>query len=579
VKDESGQAGGLGAQLGSAWRDAISPIGPFLKDQNSRLIAQTLIFFSLLAGILVARSRSGSGTDAGPDTEIPAIFARPVSAAFISTLVLDRVFRVSAPETFIVLVRAASILPLLRLAPRMLPARYVGPITFVALLYLLDVGEFLLVGDAALHRAHLLAVSLLGLGVTIVFIGRERREPVGREHQLRLVSGAIIAFLFAVGCITNIYGAVELARVVTDDLLSAFYIVIVVIIAMRVLEDVTGIALSHAPLQNLRSVRKHQAMLQRRVSLVIRAGIIVLGARAMLGTLGLERPLVHGFLALMNAGGTIGALTLTLGDFVAFFFTLWMAFQVSRYLQFVLGEDVLPGISLPRGVNQTIVRLTHYAVVTLGFLLAVAASGMDVSKLAILAGGLGVGLGFGLQSIVNNFLSGLILMFERPIQVGDTIEVGDLIGRVKSIGIRASTVRTYSGAEVVVPNANLVASEVVNWTLSDRLRRIELPLGVAYGSDPEQVSEILLAAAGAHEDALTRPQPLAVFLGFGDSSLKFELRFWTREFEEWQRIRGEVATQVQRSLAAAGIEIPFPQRTLHLKSEDRPPVGQESPES
>jgi potassium efflux system protein len=422
-------------------------------------------------------------------------------------------------------------------------------------------------------------VSLLGLGSTIVFLRRERRELGGIARQLRLGSGAITAFLFAVGCVTNVYGAEKLARILTDDLLSAFYIVIVAVIAMRVVEDVTGIALSHAPLQKLRSVRRHQAMLQRRTSWVVRASIVILGARAMLGTLGLEQSLVDGFMALMDAGGTLGAITLTVGDFFAFFFTLWIAFQVSRYLQFVLGEDVLPGISLPRGVHQTIIRLTHYAVVTLGFLLAVAASGMDVSKLAILAGGLGVGLGFGMQSIVNNFFSGMILMFERPIQVGDTIEVGDLIGRVKTIGIRASTVRTYSGAEVVVPNANLVASEVVNWTLSDRLRRIELPLGVAYGSDPEQVSEILLAAAGAHEDALTRPEPLAVFLGFGDYALKFELRFWTREFEEWQRIRGEVATQVQRSLAEAGIEIPFPQRTLHMKSDARPPVAPGSPES
>ncbi len=571
VKDESGQTGGLGAKIGSAWRDAISPIGPFLKEQNSRLVVQALVFIGLLAGILIARSRTGSGPKADPDTELPAIFARPASAAFIATLVLDRVFHVPAPETFIVLVRAVSVLPLLRLAPRMLPERYVGPITFIALLYLLDSGEFLFVADAPLHRAHLLAVSLLGLGAAIVFIARERREPDGGASQLRLGFMAIIGLLFAVGCITNVYGAVELARVVTNDLLSAFYIVLVVIIAVRGVEDVTGIALSHAPFQKLRSVRRHQAMLQRRANLVVRAGIIVLGARAMLGSLGLERALVDGFLALMKAGGTVGALTLTVGDFFAFFFTLWVAFQVSRYLQFALGEDILPGISLPRGMNQTIVRLTHYAVVTLGFMLAVAASGMDVSKLAILAGGLGVGLGFGLQSIVNNFISGLILMFERPIQVGDTIEVGTLIGRVKSIGIRASTVRTYSGAEVVVPNANLVASEVVNWTLSDRLRRIELPLGVAYGSDPEQVSEILLAAAAGHEDALTRPEPLAVFLGFGESALEFELRFWTREFDEWQRIRGQVATQVQRSMAEAEIEIPFPQRTVHLKSDARLP--------
>jgi len=227
-------------------------------------------------------------------------------------------------------------------------------------------------------------------------------------------------------------------------------------------------------------------------------------------------------------------------------------------------------MELARGVPETISALATYVVLIIGFLVAAGAAGVDLTRITLLAGALGVGIGFGLQNIVNNFISGLILMFERPVQVGDTIDLegssGGLRGEVKRIGIRASVLRTFDGAEVIVPNGDLISGRVTNWTLSDRLRRVELPVGVKYGTDPKAVLEVLIEAAKKHEDVLDEPQPVALFVGFGDSSLDFLLRFWTAQFDRWLRVSSQVAVAVNDDLAAAGIEIPFPQRDLHLKS-------------
>jgi small-conductance mechanosensitive channel len=154
------------------------------------------------------------------------------------------------------------------------------------------------------------------------------------------------------------------------------------------------------------------------------------------------------------------------------------------------------------------------------------------------------------------------------VQPGDVIEVGQVAGEVTRIGVRSSTVRTFPGAEVIVPNGTLISAEVTNWTLSDRRRRIELPVGVAYGTPPERVIELLLGAVQGRPGVLPSPPPVALFLRFGESALEFTLRFWTGEFEQWPALASEVLVEVNAALGRAGIEIPFPQRDLHLRSVD-----------
>jgi potassium efflux system protein len=269
----------------------------------------------------------------------------------------------------------------------------------------------------------------------------------------------------------------------------------------------------------------------------------------------------------LAASLTVGQFRISLGDVIAFIVALWLGAQLSRFIRFILQEDVFTRVRLPRGVPATISMMVNYGIITIAFFIALAVAGFDLSRFAIIAGALSVGIGFGLQNVVNNFVSGLILAFERPIQVGDSVEVGPLMGRVNRIGIRSSVVRTFDGSEVIVPNADFISKEVINWTLSDVTRRLIIPVGVAYGSNPHQVMDLLVKVAGSHPEVLQEPEPYSLFTEFGDSSLNFELRAWC-DFNEGLRVKTELNLAIHDALKEAGIEIPFPQRDLHLRSVD-----------
>jgi len=185
-----------------------------------------------------------------------------------------------------------------------------------------------------------------------------------------------------------------------------------------------------------------------------------------------------------------------------------------------------------------------------------------------------VGIGFGLQNVVNNFVSGLILLFERPVQVGDVVQIPaqSLFGRIGAIGIRASVVRTWDGAEVIVPNGDLISGVVTNWTLSDRRRRLDIPVDVARGTDPRRVIELLVGVAAANENIVDDPAPVCFFTGFGDSSLKFDLRMWVRDFDVGLSTRSNVAVAVDEALRREGLEVPIPR--LDVQTRERPSPAQ-----
>ena len=227
-----------------------------------------------------------------------------------------------------------------------------------------------------------------------------------------------------------------------------------------------------------------------------------------------------------------------------------------------------PRVWLPRGVSYAVSTLIRYGIILIGFVVAILALGVDLNRVTLIAGALGVGVGIGLQNAVANFVSGLILLLERRIHVGDSIQIGDLQGQVRAIGSRASTIRTWDGAEVIVPNAGLTSERVTNWTLSDQLRRVAVPVGVSYTADPEGVMAILGDVARSHPKALPDPAPAVLCTGFGESALNFELRVWTARSAEAESVSSQLAVAVHAALTAAKIEIPFPQRDVHIRIGD-----------
>jgi small-conductance mechanosensitive channel len=187
-----------------------------------------------------------------------------------------------------------------------------------------------------------------------------------------------------------------------------------------------------------------------------------------------------------------------------------------------------------------------------------------VNKFTVITGALGLGIGFGLQNIVSNFASGLIVLFERPIRINDTVEIGGITGIVRRIGARSSTVLTAQGAEVIFPNSNVLSNQVTNWTLSSTRRRVEVAVGVAYGTDPQVVLKMLTEIAMKNPHVLAYPPPQTMFLGFGDNALSFELTFWAAQ-SMWFELKSEIGLAVLRALRQAKIEIPYPQRDLHVR--------------
>jgi small-conductance mechanosensitive channel len=260
---------------------------------------------------------------------------------------------------------------------------------------------------------------------------------------------------------------------------------------------------------------------------------------------------------------------ITLGGVIGFFVILVGGYALSSAIRFLLREEVLSRFHLSRGLPELLSTTLHYLLLVLIFLYAVKVGQIELNRFTVLTGALGVGVGFGLQNIINNFVSGLILQFERPIHIGDVLELeAGAAGTVTRIGIRSSTILTAQGAEIIVPNSNFISNRVTNWTLTEAERRVDIPIGVAYGTDLKLVMGLLNEAAATHPDVLTQPAPVAYFKQFGDSSLDFELQFWVMMQSNWVRVRSEVLSSVLRSLDKAGIEIPFPQRDLRLRSID-----------
>ena len=244
-----------------------------------------------------------------------------------------------------------------------------------------------------------------------------------------------------------------------------------------------------------------------------------------------------------------------------------LLFVATAKLKTWIVERLLASSHVDIGVRHAVGTIIRYVVLTAGLVIILQTAGIDVSTLTVLFGALGIGIGFGLQNITNNFVSGLILLFERPIKVGDRIEIDNVHGDVVNISPRATTIVTNDNIAIIVPNAEFISSKVVNWSYTDRNVRFNFPVGVAYHSDPEKVRTILLDVARAHPGVLIDPGPSVLFHEFGESSLNFLLRVWTKDCATIPGVlRSELYFSINRAFKDHGIEIPFPQRDIHIKS-------------
>ncbi|GMR18290.1 MAG: hypothetical protein BMS9Abin33_0696 [Gammaproteobacteria bacterium] len=283
----------------------------------------------------------------------------------------------------------------------------------------------------------------------------------------------------------------------------------------------------------------------------------------------LSASVVEQIRVLFTAGFTIGSLKVVPARIAFALVTLAVLVAISAWIQGRMKKYWLLKMPMDRGAREALLTLTGYIGVAAAILVTLGVAGVDFASLAIIAGALSVGIGFGLQNIVNNFVSGLILLFERPIKTGDWIVVGNTEGHVKRIRMRSTQIETFDHADVIVPNSDLISGQVTNWMLRDESGRMRIHVSVAYGSDTAKVRDILFKIAHDHPEIIkdsSVPEPRVLFMQFGESSLDFELRCYIRNIDRRLRVTSDINFAIDAAFREAGIEIPFPQRDLHIKN-------------
>ena len=547
-------------QLVQVWADGSRDARDFARMSRKPLVA-TAVLFALMLTITIRLGRR-LRRPLQPEMEAAAhVLTRPLSASFIAAVLFAALALRWVPSLVSDIVTIALFLPAFRVLPVRLTRHWRLFLTLLGIHFLGVLSEFVIY-LSLLQQLLLLVQGSLVLAVLLVMLRRSRQATTRMLHRIEWLA----AVLVTTAIVADVVGNVSFAAVVLRAVVLSTEIGLLFYAVYGVLQGVLRAALGSAVLQRLALVRSHEDLLRRRTLYTLRLLLLSLWVRDTLQALLLWSLVANGVRRALAAQAHFGQLGISLGGVLGLGATIWGAFLLSRFLRFVLEGEVYPRLELPRGAPQALSTGLHYLILLFGFILAVAATGVELSKVTIIVSAFGIGVGFGLQNIINNFVSGLILMVERPIMAGDSVQFGQTTGEVMRIGMRSSTVRTWDGAEVIVPNANLIANEVTNWTKSDRLRRIDLAVGVAYGSDPQRVIDLLLSVASRHPDALPSPAPTALFIAFGASALDFQLRVWTANIDAWMRVKSEIAIAVHQALQQAGIEIPFPQRDLHLKS-------------
>lgn len=391
----------------------------------------------------------------------------------------------------------------------------------------------------------------------------------------------LIALAALVSIATALVGYADLSDFVIGNLLLSLLIMGALAILRGLTRELIGVALRSDFMREALSIR-HMARSQIKfwLRLLLDGLLLVLGT-VMIAAVWLS-PFGGFWTEARNllSGVTIGGVTISLSDLLVAITVFATILLLTRIFQRYLGNSLLPRTGFDTGVQNSLSAGFGYIGALLAVMFGISALGIDLSNIALIAGALSVGIGFGLQTIVSNFVSGVILLIERPVKVGDWVVVGGNEGTVKRITVRSTELTTFQRASVIIPNSEFISTAVTNWTHKDRYGRIEVPIGVAYGSDVEKVRSVLLDCAQHHERVLTSPEPHVIFVNFGDSSLDFELRCYTNEVTYRLFIASDLRFAIDKAFREAGIEIPFPQRVVHfadrqaiLEAPDSPKTG------
>ena len=559
-----------GPRLRRSLDDNVELIFQYLASQVVGLALQAALLVVALVLLNRARQRGAPGSREPPGANV---FEVRNSAALVLVLVATPWIYAHPPRAVMNSVALLILVPVVLIVRRLAPRELLPAVYALALCFVVDRVRDLCADLPRLERSVFLVEMIFGIAFLALALRSASIMAAARPHEASRARRAITCILWvamgvlAFAVVAGAVGYMRLARSVGTSILASGYAALILYAAVRIADGLSAYLLHARLSSSLRMVQEYRARLQRGVSRALRWLAIGVWGYFTAENLGMTGAIRSSLDSVLDARYARGSMSLSVGDVVAFVLTVAVAFLLSSVVRFVLREEIYPRSRLAHGQSYALSILLHYAVILVGFLFAASALGLDLTRVTILAGAFGVGVGIGLQNVVANFVAGVIILLEQRIHPGDSIETGDLHGEVREIGFRASMIRTWTGADVIVPNSKLTSERVTNWTMSDRRCRVDIDVAVAYTTDTAHVLDVLRKTSEADPGVMAEPRPVAVCTGFRDSGLGFQLRAWTARFDDADVVRSRLVLAVHAALAASRVEIALPQRDVHLRTE------------
>ncbi len=549
--------------LPGRWRAAhaeqMAECRTFLDAHAALFAVHAAVFLALLGLFLFLRRIVHRWTEDEPHLKRAApIFDVPVATALVlSFLVMGGRYE-GAPDLIHAGVSVLALLPTIVLLRRLLARRLYLVLWSLVVFTLLDQTRTA-TGTLPTVNRWIFCGEMAGAIGVFLFLIRLQRSSDPTTHRslgrwIPVVFGlAVAAFAAALGA--NVLGFARLGTLLGTAALRSSYSAVFLYALLRVLDGLTVITLRVRPVSASRIAQTHRDEVQAQVYGIFRLGAIFLWLKYTLEQVPLLAPLYDQVVLALGKDHTLGSVSLSLGNVLGFGVAIWLSLLISRVLRFFLSEEVYERVQLAPGLPYAISTMLNYLVLFIGSLVALGVLGVPLAKFSLVAGAFSVGLGFGLQNIINNFVSGIILLFERPVKVGDVIQFGDSTGEVRRIGIRASIIRTREGSDIILPNGNLISNQVTNWTYADRRRAVEVALTIAAGPDPNHVIQLLKTAATKEPTTEDQPAPEVYITGITAGGLSLIVRAWTNRYEDWIEVRSELNVTLLNTLARENIRL------------------------
>lgn len=547
----------------------------YFDNQAGRAIVHLLVFLGLWGVVAWMRSRVRPWVQKDPALERRLqVFEFPATLALLFSLLLTPQLQPEAPPLLHSILNTTTLLPMCWLLGRYVERHARALLPVLMILFLSDQLRALTSATPFLARLLFLSEMTLGVVTLALYLGfphRVRTTLTRLGLFGRLLMALTLALLTA--ALSNAAGFVGFGALLGDAALHSTYLTIILFALLRAMDGLAYFALATPPLNMLGVVRHHRARLLKTVRQVMAAVLSFGWLMFTLELLTLRRPALQLWNSLMGASLQVGALNISVGDVLAFTLTLYLAVLLSRLARFVLDEDIYPRVRLAPGMPYALSMTLHYAILLGGFMLALAAGGVSANRFTVLSGAFGVGLGFGMQNIVNNFVSGLILLFERPVKVGDEIKIGEFSGSLSRIGLRASILHTNEGADVIIPNGDLISTKVTNWTMNVQARQVEIKLQVSSEASTEEVVALLEKVAGSVPGTLEQPPPEVLVTDLKADWFTLEVGVSTSE-SNYKKVRSALLLQVQRALAKEGVKLAATPTFLKAEEEPKPAAAE-----